>query len=43
MVGAVSGEMIENYPQAFSHIGLINAASATNQAPDRLNGMDALT
>jgi GH15 family glucan-1,4-alpha-glucosidase len=28
----VSGEMIGNFPQAFSHIGLINAAWAISQA-----------
>ncbi|HEX9064900.1 MAG TPA: glycoside hydrolase family 15 protein [Streptosporangiaceae bacterium] len=30
-----SGEMIGNYPQAFSHIGLINAAWAISQAQER--------
>jgi alpha,alpha-trehalase len=30
-----SGEMIGNYPQAFSHIGLINAAWAITQAQQR--------
>ena len=30
-----SGEMIGNYPQAFSHIGLINAAWAISQAQQR--------
>ena len=29
------GEMIGNYPQAFSHIGLVNAAWAINQAERR--------
>jgi GH15 family glucan-1,4-alpha-glucosidase len=28
-----SGEMIANFPQAFSHVGLINAAWAIGQAP----------
>jgi GH15 family glucan-1,4-alpha-glucosidase len=27
-----SGELLGNFPQAFSHIGLINAAWAINQA-----------
>jgi GH15 family glucan-1,4-alpha-glucosidase len=31
-VDAASGEMIGNFPQAFSHIGLINAAWAITQA-----------
>jgi GH15 family glucan-1,4-alpha-glucosidase len=31
-VDVLSGEMIGNFPQAFSHIGLINAASAITQA-----------
>ncbi len=31
-VDAASGEMIGNFPQAFSHIGLINAAWAISQA-----------
>jgi hypothetical protein len=31
-VDAGSGEMIGNFPQAFSHIGLINAAWAISQA-----------
>jgi GH15 family glucan-1,4-alpha-glucosidase len=30
--GPASGEMIGNFPQAFSHIGLINAAWAITQA-----------
>jgi GH15 family glucan-1,4-alpha-glucosidase len=30
-----SGEMIGNFPQAFSHIGLINAAWAIAQAQER--------
>ena len=30
--GPGSGEMIGNFPQAFSHIGLINAAWAITQA-----------
>jgi GH15 family glucan-1,4-alpha-glucosidase len=34
-VNARSGEMIGNFPQAFSHIGLINAAWAISQAQQR--------
>jgi alpha,alpha-trehalase len=34
-VDVASGEMIGNFPQAFSHIGLINAAWAINQAQER--------
>jgi alpha,alpha-trehalase len=34
-VEVTSGEMIGNFPQAFSHIGLINAAEAINQAQQR--------
>jgi alpha,alpha-trehalase len=33
-VDASSGEMIGNFPQAFSHIGLINAAWAISQAEE---------
>jgi alpha,alpha-trehalase len=33
-----SGEMIGNFPQAFSHIGLINAAWAVAQAQERAAG-----
>jgi len=33
-----SGEMIGNFPQAFSHIGLINAAWAISQAKERAAG-----
>jgi alpha,alpha-trehalase len=33
-VDVSSGEMIGNFPQAFSHIGLINAAWAISQAED---------
>ena len=36
-VDASSGEMIGNFPQAFSHIGLINAAWAIAQARQRTN------
>jgi GH15 family glucan-1,4-alpha-glucosidase len=31
-VDSASGEMIGNFPQAFSHIGLVNAAWAISQA-----------
>ena len=34
-VDAVTGEMIGNFPQAFSHIGLVNAAWAIAQAQER--------
>jgi GH15 family glucan-1,4-alpha-glucosidase len=34
-VDARSGEMIGNFPQAFSHIGLVNAAWAISQARPR--------
>jgi len=34
-VDVTSGEMIGNFPQAFSHIGLINAAQAIHQAQQR--------
>jgi GH15 family glucan-1,4-alpha-glucosidase len=30
-----NGEMLGNFPQAFSHIGLINAAWAITQAQQR--------
>ena len=33
-----SGEMIGNFPQAFSHIGLINAAWAITAAQQRTTG-----
>ena len=34
-VDARSGEMIGNFPQAFSHIGLVDAAWAIAQAQQR--------
>ena len=37
-VDPASGEMIGNFPQAFSHIGLINAAWAIAQAQERAVG-----
>ena len=39
-VDVPSGEMIGNFPQAFSHIGLINAAWAISQARQRAGGRD---
>jgi GH15 family glucan-1,4-alpha-glucosidase len=39
-VDAASGEMIGNFPQAFSHIGLVNAAWAISQAQQRAAGRD---
>jgi GH15 family glucan-1,4-alpha-glucosidase len=36
-----SGEMIGNFPQAFSHIGLVNAAWAISQAQPRVAGEGA--
>ena len=30
-----SGELLGNFPQAFSHIGLVNAAWAISQARER--------
>ena len=36
-----SGEMIGNFPQAFSHIGLVNAAWAISQARLHAAGPDA--
>jgi GH15 family glucan-1,4-alpha-glucosidase len=37
-VDASTGEMIGNFPQAFSHVGLINAAWAITQAERRASG-----
>jgi alpha,alpha-trehalase len=37
-VNADTGEMIGNFPQAFSHIGLINAAWAISEAHARADG-----
>ncbi len=34
-VDPVSGELLGNFPQAFSHIGLVNAAWAISEASDR--------
>jgi alpha,alpha-trehalase len=34
-VDADSGELLGNFPQAFSHIGLVNAAWAISQAEAR--------
>jgi GH15 family glucan-1,4-alpha-glucosidase len=41
-VDPASGEMIGNFPQAFSHIGLINAAWAISQAQQRTARRDPL-
>ncbi len=35
-VDPASGELLGNFPQAFSHIGLVNAAWAISQAEERL-------
>jgi alpha,alpha-trehalase len=37
-VDPASGEMIENFPQAYSHIGWINAAWANTQAERLTSG-----
>jgi GH15 family glucan-1,4-alpha-glucosidase len=34
-VDATTGELLGNFPQAFSHIGLVNAAWAISQAQRR--------
>ena len=39
-VDGATGEMIGNFPQAFSHIGLVNAAWAITQAEERAAGRD---
>jgi GH15 family glucan-1,4-alpha-glucosidase len=36
-----NGEMIGNFPQAFSHVGLVNAAWAINEAQQRSAGASA--
>jgi GH15 family glucan-1,4-alpha-glucosidase len=41
-VDPASGEMIGNFPQAFSHIGLVNAAWAISQARQRSTRHDAV-
>jgi GH15 family glucan-1,4-alpha-glucosidase len=33
VVDGVTGELLGNYPQAFSHVGLINAAWRLGQPP----------
>lgn len=35
-VAAGSGELLGSFPQAFSHIGLINAAWAISQAGEKV-------
>ncbi len=37
-VDATTGELLGNFPQAFSHIGLVNAAWAIQQAEQRRDG-----
>ncbi|WP_258802346.1 glycoside hydrolase family 15 protein [Pseudarthrobacter sp. NS4] len=37
-VAAGSGELLGNFPQAFSHIGLVNAAWAISQAEEKVRG-----
>ncbi|WP_025272474.1 glycoside hydrolase family 15 protein [Haloglycomyces albus] len=39
-VDGATGELLGNFPQAFSHIGLINAATALFHAEDELSGAD---
>jgi GH15 family glucan-1,4-alpha-glucosidase len=39
-VDAASGELLGNFPQAFSHIGLVNAAWAISEAERRAGGRD---
>jgi GH15 family glucan-1,4-alpha-glucosidase len=41
-VDAESGELLGNFPQAFSHIGLVNAAWAISQAIDAGDGVSGL-
>jgi GH15 family glucan-1,4-alpha-glucosidase len=36
-----TGEMLGNFPQAFSHIGLVNAAYAISLAEEAPHGTDA--
>ena len=40
-VDAATGELLGNYPQAFSHIGLVNAAWAIDQAERAAAGTGA--
>jgi GH15 family glucan-1,4-alpha-glucosidase len=42
-IDAPSGEMIGNFPQAFTHIGLINAAWAIAEARERAEGRAGVT
>ena len=37
-VDPATGELLGNFPQAFSHIGLVNAAWAIAQAQERAAG-----
>jgi GH15 family glucan-1,4-alpha-glucosidase len=41
-IDADTGRMLGNYPQAFSHIGVIGAAMAIHLAESGLSGVDAL-
>lgn len=40
---STTGEALGNYPQAFSHIGLINAARAIHQAEDTRHDVTTAT
>jgi len=41
-VDATTGELLGNFPQAFSHVGFVNAAYAISQAEERrANGSNA--
>jgi alpha,alpha-trehalase len=42
-VDPASGELLGNFPQAFSHIGLVNAAWAISQAEEQPPELDELT
>jgi GH15 family glucan-1,4-alpha-glucosidase len=41
-VDPATGELLGNFPQAFSHIGLVNAAWEISEAERRLAGKPAL-
>jgi GH15 family glucan-1,4-alpha-glucosidase len=40
-VDEASGELLGNFPQAFSHVGLINAAWAISRAQQAQQGQQA--
>ena len=40
-VDSTTGELLGNFPQAFSHIGLVNAAWALDQAARSGSPLDA--